>query len=276
MFGLGLMAGEVPVSDKAYTYKMSYWNDNFGYQRLISNLITPGKDDGITAAGRFQISSHNAYYTSNLDLFYSILTSRVHHYRVDLLAVRYSREKVIRQVQLLYGFGLLGQGNFGGAYIQNQYHDLHGYQPVNLPYVKRNALGVIALTRFQNTIWESKNSVITGFISASLRTSSSASYLREGIILNKSFKVYHKRIQGQTQLLVGAFNYFPSHQIFEPIFDSGLMIGGHFSLRIFRKSVLALWMTENQYGMHSPHYGVTISYHPNGVMYGRICDILFP
>ena len=259
-----------------YHFKLSYWNDNFGYQNAIRDLVYPGKDDGVTAAFRLQYGIFHHAYTTNIDLYYAILTNRESDYRLDLIAVRVTNEKTLSWGSVMLGFGMIGHGNFGGAKIQNWYHKLGGYTEVDLEYLDESTFGITATAQVQNTIWQKPHTTVSSFLATSLRTGTGVSYLRGGLTLNQTYRIPEFGTPGQIQLLVGGFNYFPTLQIFNPLFRQGLMAGGLVSAKIFPHGTLSLWATMNQYGLKSPHYGITIAYQSKIFHPGNLSGVLFP
>lgn len=267
---------ENPLRAQDYHIKLSYWNDNFGYQGAIREIIPPGKDDGVTAAFRLQYGQYHQNQMTDLDLYYAILTNRKENYRMDLIALRVTNERKLKWGNLLLGAGFIGQGNFGGATIQNWYHKVKGYTQVDLDYLDGSAVGFTATGRVLKNIWEYDKTTASIFAGTSLRTGTSASYLRGGMIINQSFMLPPLKLPGRIQLMSSIFHYFPSMDVFDPLFQEGVMVGGMISLNVIPHGVVSGWMTLNQYGLNNPHYGMTLAYQSKTFHPGNLRGFLFP
>lgn len=267
---------DTPFRFQDFHLKLSYWNDNFGYQNDIREIITPGKDDGVTAAFRFQYGILYAGQETNLDLYYAILTNRESNYRTDLIALRLTNEKNLNWGWFMVGLGVMAQGNFGGARLQNWYHEQKGYDLIDLDYLDETVLGLTGIGRVRKNLWTYKQTTLSGFTTATVRTFTGVSFVRGGMVLNQSVVIPKIDLPLQLQLTSGAFYYFPTLKVFSPLFKKGLMVGGLGSTSFARHWVLSLWATLNQYGLESPHYGMTLVYQSKSFRPTNLRSVFFP
>lgn len=255
---------------------ISYWNDNFFFQRQIRNLIESGDDDFMTASFQLQVArwlNPDWWYG---DIFFTILTNREEAYRTDLLAVRLIREWNQDPYSLRLGSGAIIQGKFGGKQLQNWYHDLYDYKTVDLQYSKIQNLGFMFYFRgrwemVKNTQW--RNAV---FLANSYRSAAGPSHLRTGLVIDYYVPTQYSQLCFKMEGLIGYVTYYHLDSVLDQMFDQGLMWGGLTTVGWKKGLSLSVWMTKNQYGLQDPHFGLSVTFGWIGTSFWDLSDSMFP
>lgn len=276
----GLFATSVESAD-SLKYQMpqinlSYWNDNFGLQSQLKDVITPGDDDNMTASWRLEVGLGDQTVWHGLELYYAIFTNREENYRFDLLAGRYS--KVLTRGPFIFklGAGMIFRGDFGGGWLQNSFHESQGYEPVDLAYLEQSRVGGLFYSRIAYNLIHIEDNFIQVYNSSALRVGAGPTNLRAGLEAGKSFSCKHLPVRGSITLRGGYAHYLRSSDVMKPHFKYGPVAGIQAGIVIRDQFGLALWFTENQYGLEDPHYGITMSYRKQGLVLPKLHSVMFP
>ena len=62
----------------------------------------------------------------------------------------------------------------------------------------------------------------------------------------------------------------------DPHFKYGPVAGIQAGIVMMDRYGLAMWFTENQYGLADPHYGITLSYRKQGLLLPKLHSVMFP
>jgi len=255
---------------------IGYWNDNIIYQNILKNILKVGSDDFVTTC----LWSQVAYLHSNrwwvFDLYYNVLTNKSANYRFDLITSRISVEKDTPRALYQIGTGFIFRGNYGGEFIQNGYHQLLGYSIIDLPYTEHTAVGLLFLLKTEPYFIKNDRHILKLSFCNAYRTDAGPSNFRAGINTSYRFDINNSPITLVAQGHLGYIWYYHLDHLIDPLFDKGpgytLMITGTYRNRYG----ISLWRTENQYGQHYPHYGLSFSLKPKGRRLLRISDIMVP
>lgn len=255
---------------------LSYWNDNFAYQKQVSSIIPPGDDDFMTASWRIEVLDGDQVKNQGGELYYAIFTNRTELTRFDMLAFRWFKEFQPMQWKYKIGLGCLMRGNFGGSKFQNAFHEWQGYDRVELDYLPRRRIGLLFYGRAARmlSLWKQANLQL--YTSTALRVGSGPSNARFGLEYETNQAVKPLPVRWLILLRLGYAYYVQPNQIIEPYFSRGPVAGILFGIQIKQKYAVYTWMTENQYGLHDPHYGLTLSYRLNSLIPPKLHSIMFP
>ena len=273
---LGAGSGEGKVFYSKHQLSLSYWNDNHLLQRYISRFRAPGDDDYMTASFRLQIAGPRKTVWLADELYYSIFTDKANNYRFDLLSWRRSRE--FRQGNFLVklGYGGLIRGNFGGGALQNGYHELEGYQLVELPYLNGYRAGILGLLRLAYPLVPFGEVRVDPYFTANLRIGAGPTAVRTGIETRIPWSIPALSSIGSFDLRVGYVNYLWANDLIRPAFDAGIVTGLMWNVQIHENYGLSLWYSENQYGLDDPYYGISLHYSPGEIKFGGFSSVMFP
>ncbi len=254
----------------------SYWNDNFAFQRQLSSVIPPGDDDYLTASFRLEGAWGSRKDWRGLELYYAIFTNRSEGHRFDMLAGRWFRERQMDTWRYKVGVGGLIRGPLGGGAIQDSYHRLRGYSEVDLPYLEEWRFGVLFYGRLARDLLKVGNTSLSAYTSSALRLGAGPTNLRVGMEAETSQKI--PRLPVRVTLLgrVGYAHYLKPREVIEAHFSQGMVVGVYLGMVLQDKIALSTWVTENQYGLDDPHYGVTLSYRFAGLILPKLDSIMFP
>jgi hypothetical protein len=253
-------------------FSFSYWNDNFGYQKQLEGIVPLGDDDFMTASWRLEVGLGDDKLWHSLELYYAIFTNRMENNRFDLVAGRYTRE--FRRGPWLFkiGGGLL----LRGAWLQNHFHTLQGYTEVDLPYISRKRAGGLLYARAAYDVLTYKNNTIQAYTTTALRLGAGPTNLRVGVEWMRFFSTDNLPLRGSVTLRLGYAHYLLPSAVMEPHFNHGPVAGIQVESVYQDRFGLALWFTENQYGLSDPHYGITVSYRNKGLRLPRFHSVMFP
>jgi len=255
---------------------IGYWNDNLIYQNFLKNILKVGSDDFVTTCLWSQVAYMRAKRWWIFDLYYNVLTNKSANYRFDLITSRISVEKDTPRALYQVGAGFVFRGNYGGEFIQNGYHQLWGYGIIDLPYTKHTAVGLLFLIKTEPYLINNNRQILKLSFSNAYRTAAGPSNFRAGINAIYRFDKTNAPISFIAQGRLGYIWYYHLDNLIDPIFDKGpgytLMITSTYRNRYG----ISIWRTENQYGRHNPHYGLSFSLKPKGRRLLRISDIMVP
>lgn len=266
-----------PESSRApYQISVGYWNDNLIFQDFLQKIVDVGPDDFITSCFWSQLACSKNRHWIIFDTYYHVLTNKSEHYRFDLIDLRLSVEKETPGTLLQLGAGLTARGNFGGATIQNRYHNTFGCSALNLPYISGGAVGLSMFTKIEPHLINQSTRTLHLSFTHTHRTAAGPSQLRAGLNGCRHFARITSFLSLTVQGHAGYFRYYNRDRFNAPMFSGGfgyaLMATGLYKERYG----LALWLTENQYGGHNPHYGISFSLNQNQARLLRISDIFTP
>lgn len=253
-----------------------YWNDNLIYQDFFKKFLKVGTDDFVTTSFWSQVAYQHEERWLIFDLYYSVLTNKSTNYRFDLITNRISIEKDTRWALFQVGTGLVFRGNFGGETIQNSYHKLFGYHRVSLPYTDQTATGLLFMVKAEPYLIRISHHVLKFTLSNAYRTAAAPSNFRFGLNASHRFDIPNSDIAFCLQERFGYIRYYHQDSLTHYLFDQGIGFGFVLSGIYNNKYGISIWMTENQYGQHNPHYGLLFSYNPRKRSILRISDILVP
>lgn len=257
-------------------FTFSYWNDNFAYQKQLSSLIPPGDDDFMTASWRLEIQVGDSTVRQGGEFYYAIFTNRDDMTRFDILAGRWFREFQQEQWKIKYGLGALLRGNFGGAKIQNAFHDWQGYERLELEYLPEDRVGLLVYGRIARDIAQWKLANLQMYSSTALRIGAGPSNFRLGLEYETNQPFKEIPLRWLMMVRVGYAYYVQPNQIIEPYFSRGPVFGLLVGLQFADSYGAYLWITENQYGLSDPHYGLTLSYRSKSLISPKLHSIMFP
>ena len=246
------------------------------FQDHFKNIIKVGTDDFVSTSFWSQIAIPHSDCWWIFDLYYNVLTNKSSKYRFDLLTNRISVEKDTPGALYKIGTGLVFRGNYGGEFIQSGYHQMFGYTNVDLPYTKHTAPGLLFLAKAELYLVKNSRQILTSSFSNTYLTAAGPSNFRIGMNISHQFKTTSSPISFILQGHLEYSRYYHLDKLIKPLFYRGigyaLMCTGTYRNRYGG----SFWMTENQYGQHSPHYGVSFTFIKKEQRPLRICDILAP
>jgi len=255
---------------------LGYWNDNFVFQDHFKNIIKVGGDDFVTTSFWSQIATPHSDKWWIFDLYYNILTNKSSNYRFDLLTSRISVEKDTPGALYQIGTGLVFRGNYGGEFIQSSYHQTLGYTTFDLPYTKHTAPGLLFLVKAEPYFIKSSRQILKLSFCNTYFTVAGPSNFRIGINTSHRFKINGSAISFILQGRLEYNRYYHLDKLTNPLFDRGIGYTLMFTGTYRNRYGISFWMTENQYGQHNPHYGISFSFMKKERRPLRISDILFP
>jgi len=261
---------------KNYQVTFGYWNDNYILDDVLKHLFKPGPDDYVTASFWLQtaLEDHGNWWL--LDSYYNILTFQTGNYRADLLSFRISKEENLPWGSLQVGTGIITRGNFGGSDIQNSYHRLFGYEENHLPYLIKNETGILFFLKAEPVLFSISNNELKGYLANSLRTAAGPSNFRLGIDQVFQHRFFQRKILAQLQLRAGVIRYYLEDAQVSPLFKQGYTWGILISMGYIKHFGGSLWLTRNQYGLHQPHIGISVTLGWNGNRLSDLSEITFP
>lgn len=259
-----------------YQATFGYWNDNIIIQRVAGKELNLGNDDNVTASFWLQVSKEKESGWWFLDVYHNVLTNRKAKYRLDLLSIRLSMEIEVPQGYLKFGIGAITSGNFGGEFIQNAYHELTDVKSLKLPYKNYGKVGPIAYLKCTPLIWNSPRVRFNAYGSNSFRGDVGPSNYRVGFELSLNMRPAKKSWLYNFQAGGGYIHYYLQGKYLSPLFDNGFTIGAMASAGISKKMNASVWITNNQYGKHQPHYGISLTFGWNGSRMCDLSDVSFP
>ena len=269
-------ADEIPANSKNPQIILSYWNDNWPFQNQLADIITPGDDDHMTASWRLELATGDPAYLRAGELYYAIFTNRQENYRFDMLAWRYAHEFQREKWRYKLGGGFLIRGAMGWYWIQNNYHAARGYSPVDLPYLEKWRFGGLFYGRAVRDILDLGKIHLQGYATTALRLGAGPTSIRSGLEAKHNWQLKHTPLRGQFLGRLGYAHYLRPREVIEPHFRYGTVTGVYAGAVWKDRWGLALWFTENQYGLNDPHYGLTLIYRHNGLMLRGLHGVMFP
>jgi hypothetical protein len=211
-----------------------------------------------------------------LELYYAIFTNRAENHRFDMLAGRWFREMERNEWRYKLGLGGLVRGNLGGGEIQNNYHRVRGYSDVDLPYLDEWRFGVLFYGRISYELLKVGQSGLHAYSTSALRLGAGPTNLRIGLEGEHSAAIPGLPVSVTLIARVGYAHYLSPREVIEAHFSQGMVLGV-FAGFVFREQfALSTWITENQYGLHDPHYGLTLSYRIRDLILPRLDSVIFP
>ena len=88
-----------------------YWNDNFGYERLLLGRDHQrGADDFVTSSFFVKGIYTRPNYDLSFDLYLNIVTDKEDSRRIDIFTYRVIREQKISPGSFRYGIGIISRG----------------------------------------------------------------------------------------------------------------------------------------------------------------------
>lgn len=252
---------------------LGYWNDNFVLNNPFGNGSANGRDDFHTASFWLQTAEKKREIWRFLDLYFHLLTDKKRGVRTDLLAVRLSREQDTRLGRLRIGTGIVACGDFGGARLQNGYHKLFHFVPVDVPYSETRSLGWSALLRDEKMFLRTNWFRMGTYISCYYRSAVIPGNLRAGLdgtVTLPSF--FPLQLQG----IAGGTNYWGRQTFLSPLFDSGFTWGALITGKPEESYRISVWFTNNQYGLHQLQFGLALTFGEIGSRLINLHDFTFP
>lgn len=255
---------------------LGYWNDNLIFGDKSGKAFKDGEDDFVTASFWLQITLETPPRLWYFDLYHNILTNRREDYRTDLFTIRVSIEQEFCLGFLRLGSGVIANGNFGGEAVQNWYHRLRNYDTIELPYSVKDKMGLTIFFSHKLIFWMNDNIFLKGCTANSYRTAAGPSNFNTRIELNAITHPLKKRFILHFQTSVGYVDYYHLNGYLSPLFDNGLMWSALISGGYVGKLKIAVWYTNNQYGLGQPHFGISFTFGWNGSRLSDLGDVLFP
>jgi len=259
-----------------FQFTFAYWNDNFDYEKSLSDFMKIGKDDYVTASFWLQVASEWNSIHWLLDSYLSVLTDREAGYRTDLLTIRLSQVKPFSFGKLQYGVGIVLSGNFGGSAIQNSYHKIRNIEEIDLNYDDEGLTGITGFLRWEKELYRFNRFNISNHVANSLRHRAGPSNINAGLAANYVGGSIWLISSYHMQTYLGYTYYNRVRKQLSNIFGSGIVVGGLISVVVKSKSSVALWFTHNQYGRGQPHFGITIGFGLNDSRIFDLKDIFIP
>lgn len=262
------------LSDNSFT--IGYWNDNFSLPQEMNNLfkrkIFQTADDFVTASFWLRYSAMYKNQKWFLDSYLNVLTSRENKYRTDLFSIRLMREQNLEFGFLRYGIGIVLGGNYGGEFIQKNYHKIFFLSKVELPYQEKNYFGISFYTSIRPIIYESNHFRLMGVGSLSYLTAG-PSFMHTGV----SFVCLPFPTRWILRFHIGGEYYYQNKPLYTPFFDEGLLWGFISSYRIMSNFQISSWVTGNQYGTGSQnHFGISFTFGAEKLIMISIDDVKYP
>lgn len=245
----------------AFQFSAGYWNDNFlSVDVLRQFYLEDGDDDYVTASfwGQAAVKYKGRWWL--LDSYLNILTNIDRNYRTDLLTIRLSTEERFEKSTLQYGAGMMYRGKFGGASIQNGYHNLFGYGAVDLPYLGNEIVGLTAYGKYDYRLKSARFYHFNAFGEGGLRTGGNPSNLRGGIETELRYGLSRIPLTIRGVIRTGYTHFFSTSQVLNPMFDDGILLGGMLGFTLFERIQGGFWLIQNQYGQNEPHFGMAFSF----------------
>jgi len=252
-----------------------YWNDNLIFE-FLDKFMKDGNDNYVTASFWSQIDFEKINRWWMIDIYYNILTNKTDNYRFDLLALKLSVEKDTRRALLQAGTGIIARGNFGGSGLQTGFHEIFGFTKVELPYSGANRTGLMLSVKVEPYIRRGEYLTLSSYLSSSFRTAAAPSNYRIGLNTICKLNKNNPNFSLEAQARAGYIRYYRRGDLLEPLFDRGVSYGIMFVANIFQTKHFAIWMTDNQYGRHQPHYGISFTFGSKQQRALRLSDITFP
>lgn len=239
---------------------LHYWNDNLIISDLGSLQIPEGNDDHLTTNFLLAVSWQSAVGRLGSELCLNIVTHKQAGWRTDLLSCSISLTQNPGWGVVNGNIGLLTKGQFAGDQIQNRYHQQINFPVVNLPYDPRPQVGLILSLNASTSLYEGSCYRIRGWSAGQLRTALIPSSVRLGSDLNFNPVLFLTRSFLQFGVQSSYGYYVPSSFLLDDLFRPGLTWGSQLTLGRIESLAVSVWFTTNRYGVHQPHFGLTIAY----------------
>ena len=269
-------SSSLPKHEIPYSIFLGYANDDFFIEKEINSVLNrkifPSRDDFVTASffliGNMAIED----YTFSVNSYYHILTDRNNNFRTDILAVRATAEKTISDFRIRIGTGFHIEGNLGGRNIQNGYHKLFNYKPVDLQYSQNRTAGVLFSGRCEYLLMVKNEFELSPFLAS---TYSSNSYLPSNLNIGSTFNYYFEH--SDWNLVVGYLNRQSVNEKYHSIFKTSWYGGVLQNIEITRPWYVSWWVTKDQFGIHNDfHFGITIIWKKGSIRSPMLKDLTFP
>lgn len=258
-----------------YSVTFGYANDNFIIGPKLNTLtdltLFRDFDDFVTASFYLIGYAHHQHNVYSGRAVMHILTDRKRMYRTDLLMLHWLMHERINHIQWWWGAGMYGFGNFGGEKIQNSYHQISGFDEVQLPYQSSIKMG-ITFTGCGLYRWTHRESFESALFSmASISSGILPNVFRNGLTM--SLQSRRLKVEG-----IAGYGYRP-----DVVSEHASIFGSDWFFAL-RGTVIATqtwlihgWYTKGIYGTaNATHVGMGISWNRGFGEAGTIFDLLLP
>jgi|GEM_PF-1669631 len=239
---------------------ISYWNDNFDYEKLVGEKMKYGLDDFVTASFWVNYAVTTKRRLWNYDGFLHIITNREAGYRTDLLCWKISTEYAFYRGKLTLGAGLAASGDFGGKEIQNEYHRFASHLPVNLPYAYKSQKSVCWEIDYYLPLLQATFLNAAPFVSVFNSPNVGVNSAKIGGMIEVEEWKFFRLITIYPSAVIYHTEYYGLSREFSPIFQSGLAAGGKIHFNLGKNLGSAVWAVSNQYRNDQSHIGIIITY----------------
>lgn len=115
--------------------------DTADAERFVKEGWSRAQDDHLTTSLSAQLDLRTARRSWESSLLLEVITHRDGGRRTDLGVLRVSTLREAGALTLRIGSGLMGNGNFGGEFLQNTYHALGNHPDLQLDYPDDTRMG---------------------------------------------------------------------------------------------------------------------------------------
>lgn len=250
----GIVAGQELTPDPT-SISFLFWNDTADAERFFKEGWRYAPDDYLTTSFGLEYRFHRRGRPWKITSHLNVITLKDLGTRTDLFSLHLETRFRFQGLQIILSGGVMGNGNFGGASIQNAYHRLRHHRELKLAYPVRNRFGPSLGVEIRGMIQEMQRSSVSARFS-------SLSGFTAGYHRYRSLFVYsHQLSTGiQAEAVSGYSGYVSLHESLEPVFEAGVTYGAAFTWSIHRNLILSGWIYANLYRRDQTIPGVSITF----------------